>query len=199
MVVVCDDAKTSVAYFTLVKRAVKEKLTLTIVRNPDDRATPIDVVASAVRQKRQLTQEKVHDAKDKSVVWALIDLEQDPKRRQAGFAAKKAGEKDGVSVAISDPCYEVWTLLHLADTGEAFADCSAVITRIEREWPKQFGQAFGKKAQADYSRILQNREIAASRARRHHEAGDQSWTEVYLVIEKIAAILASDESVSPCA
>lgn len=91
-----------------------------------------------------------------------------------------------MSVALSDPCYEVWTLLHLQDTGEMFVDCGAVLARIRQRWKTRFGQEFGKKAQADYSKILADRATAAERARRHHQNGDQSWTEVYLLIDEIA-------------
>jgi len=185
IVVVCDDAKTAVAYFELLKRSVKKKLTLTVVRNPCDRATAADVIAEAKRHQEQLQQPQSHDSSDQSSVWALIDLEQAPERRQLAKEAKEAGEKAGILVATSDPCYEVWTLLHILDTGEAFADCSAVVRRVEREWDRTFGQIFGSKAQADYTKIVPMMGAAAARARCHHEAMDPSWTEVYRLIEEV--------------
>lgn len=185
VVVVCDDAKTSVGYFNLLKREVKERLTLTVVRNPCDRATPADVIDCAKKRERLLSEKKSHDQHDKNSVWALIDLEKDPARRKEGLAAKEAGEKARISVALSDPCYEVWTLLHLVDTGETFADCNAVLSRVEIEWQKKFGQEFRPKAQADYSKILPYRTAAAARAKQHREADDPSWTDVYLVSDAI--------------
>lgn len=185
LVVVCDDAKTAVSYFNELKQKVKKKLTLRVVRNPSDRATPQDVINWAQVQKQKLVEESSHDDTDRSEVWALIDLEQESARRAAGFAAKEAGETAGISVALSDPCYEVWTLLHLADTGESFDNCNSVLSRIEVEWHKKLGQEFGKKAQADYSKILPARTDAAVRARKHHEVPDPSWTEIYLVSEMI--------------
>jgi hypothetical protein len=90
--------------------------------------------------------------------------------------------------------YEVWTLLHLVDTGTAFLDCQAVLARVESEWQARFGQPFGKKAQADYAKIIGDRRVAASRARKHCEAGDPSWTEVYLLIEEIERLAGSDSA-----
>jgi hypothetical protein len=94
-------------------------------------------------------------------------------------------------VALSNPCYELWSLLHLVDTGEMFINCAAVIERLAKEWQGRFKQAFGPKAQADYSKIIEDRMAAVARARKHHENGDQSWTEVYLVVEDIERRIAS--------
>ncbi len=118
-------------------------------------------------------------------VWALIDLEEDHARRQLAWDAKKQGEAAGIRMALSDPCYEMWTLLHLVDTGRTFNNCSAVIACIEIEWRKKFNRGFGPKAQADYAKILLLRDEAAKRAKAHRENNDPSWTEVYLLIEEI--------------
>jgi len=183
VVIVCDDARTAVSYFNVLKRLVKEKLTLTIVRNPHHRASAAEVVQCAEEQLQTL---RLHDDDaDQDSVWALIDREGTHDRQVAADNAKTRGEQSGVGVALSNPCYEVWTLLHLVDTGEAFVDCRAVVNRIEREWQARFMQPFRPKAPADYSRIVPNRARAAERARRHHQNGDPSWTEVYRVIEDI--------------
>ncbi len=185
VVVVCDDARTALAYFLELKRAVKSAVTLLVERNPSDGCTPAEVVAAAAARRKSLRREGASDRGDKTSVWALIDLEADEQRRTQAHKAKADGQRQGISVALSDPCYELWTLLHLEDTGTAFADCRAVLARIEQQWKAKFAAQFGKKAQADYSRIVGGRMIAAARARRHHKNGDQSWTEVYLLVEEI--------------
>jgi hypothetical protein len=192
--VVCDDARTAVSYFSALQREVKFAVTLQVVRNPSDRATPADVVNAARNRLTLLKNAASRDPGDENLVWALIDLEAGATRRSEGLAAKTEGEKQGVSVALSDPCYEVWTLMHLQDTGELFADCSAVLARIRQKWKARFGQDFGKKAQADYPKILADRKTAAERARRHRENEDQSWTEVYLLIEEIESRCAAAAS-----
>lgn len=185
IVVVCDDARTAVSYFTELKRLVKQSLTLTVVRNPSDRASPANVVHDARVRLSSLARDRARDVSDRTSVWALIDLEQAAARRKEAEQAKQAAEQVGVSVALSDPCYEVWTLLHLIDTGGKFADCRAVMRRLGTNWRAQFNQKFGKKAQADYAKIIGNRAVAVARAKRHREAHDPSWTEVYRLIEEI--------------
>jgi hypothetical protein len=49
IVVVCDDTRTAVAYFGVLKRRVKEKLTLRVEPKPHDRASADEVVAHAHR------------------------------------------------------------------------------------------------------------------------------------------------------
>lgn len=174
IVVVCDDARTAVSYFNEVKLRVKEGLTLKVVRNPHDRASAADVVEAAKRQLSVFRQRRSRDEADQTAVWALIDLEGTPDRRRAAQNAKRAGEADGIRVALSDPCYEVWTLLHLVDTGETFINCQAVLQRVAHEWQEKFQQAFPAKAQADYSKIIADRMQAAARAREHHARKDPS-------------------------
>ena len=187
IVVVCDDAKTAVSYLNILKRDVKRQLTLTVVPSPSAWAAADDILAEAVRQKASLQEQSARDETDQESIWALVDLEQSAERREQAKSAKAKGEKIGISVALSDPCYDLWTLLHLVDTGEEFMDCSAVIARIEPLWKRQFGQSFGHKGQADYTKIMPFVQEAVERARRHHKANDPSWTEVYRLIEEIRA------------
>ena len=128
--------------------------------------------------------EKARDKADQQSVWALIDLEATQTQNEAAPQAEIKGEKAGIHVALSKPCYELWTLLHLHDTGEAFADCDAVISRLKRDWRTRFGQSFVK-SQADYSKIIEFRIDAAKLAKQHHKNRDPSWTEVFGVIEEI--------------
>jgi len=197
--VVCDDARTAVSYFDLLKRLIKGKLTLTVVPKPHCRASAKEVVEVAKKKLNSLQQARSHDEEaDRNSVWALIDLEDTSASQEAARNAKKAGEKLGIQVALSNPCYEVWTLLHLVDTGKTFANCNAVRKSIEHEWLKCFGQEFGKKAQADYFKIIEDRTKAAARAKKHREAydgeGDPSWTEVYLLSNEIDRLCDSESA-----
>ncbi len=188
VVLVCDDKRTAVAYFSLLKHQVKAKLYLEVVKAPCHGATPDGVVDVAMNKAKQLADESSSDDGSGDAVWALIDLEIEPKTQTQAQNAKTKAGKAGVCVALSNPCFEVWTLAHLVDTGEAFQNCGAVVTRVKAEWKKQFGTDFGnKKAQADYSKLMPLRETAMERCKRR-EQNDPSWTEVYKIVEFIAAL-----------
>lgn len=163
-----------------------------VTASPDTATTAANVVEFAITKLDSLSQGAARDNNDKTAVFALIDLEQERERQDKAYAAQKTGETKGITVALSNPCYEVWTLLHLVDTGEHFEDCAAVLRRVQGEWQKEFDQEFGKKGQADYSRIVGRRAEAAKRARARREREDPSWTEVYKVIEKIDEFCKTD-------
>jgi hypothetical protein len=180
IVIVCDDSRTAPAYFRVLKREVKQYVTLNVVP-ATCQASPSTVVDQAVAERNNLRR----DGEDQDAVWVLIDLEHEPNTRQQAEAERNRAEAAALRVARSDPCYEVWTLLHLQDTGEAFTSCNQVIKRIASAWNAQFGQRFQRKAQADYTKIAPMRRQAACRAKRHWEARDPSRTEVYKAVEEI--------------
>lgn len=182
ILIVSDDARTAPAYFNALKQDFKQKLTIAIVPAPHDGASIPAIVGHAQQQRRALRKGRGGRATD--AVWALIDTEGDPAQQAEAFEAQRAVQ-GGVKVAVSIPCYELWTLLHLEDTGAYFLNCGKVLERVEALWKARFNQEFGPKAQADYAKILPFRQQARERAAAHWEHGDQSRTEVFKVIQSI--------------
>ena len=146
VVVVCDDRKTAVAYFEAFKREIKSRVALEIVKAPHHGATPDAIVSEAIKRREALedTTSK-DDTESRSAVWALIDLEAEPTRQTQSREARQKAEQHNVKVALSKPCFEVWVLAHLADTGEEFQDCNAVVKRVRVEWKSTFGNEFPNK------------------------------------------------------
>jgi len=184
--VVCDDTRTAVAYFTELKREVKAKVTVNVKPAPRCGATSDDVRAHAVKlaKSREREETETNDS-----TWVLLDLETEGNRQAQAQQAQKSGAGKGVHVLLSKPCYEVWTLAHLIDTGEAFNNCAAVVDRIKTEWKKKFRTGFGsKKGQADYGKLMPLRDTAVQNAKRRSPERDPSWTEVFKVVEAIASL-----------
>ena len=187
VVIVCDDTNTAPAYFAELKREVRQHVTLNIVRAACGGASPDTVLQQGISQRRVLAEDR--DVDDQDVGWVLIDLEGDAERRRPARAAKDRVEQGNVKVALSDPCYEVWTLLHLEDSGAQFNNCRDVLARVKRLWKTCFGQSLGRKAQADYSKIITLRHDAAKRAEAHWNRNDPSRTEVFKIIQNVDACL----------
>lgn len=186
VMVVCDDTKTAVAYFNELQREVKAKVTVRVVPARRCGATPEEVLRTAHEiAKTFVSREKVRG----DSIWALLDTEaEEYKQKQAEQAKQQAGGSR-VQVLLSKPCYEVWTLAHLIDTGETFNDCNAVGARIKAEWKKMFGIGFGnKKSQADYTKLMPLRAEAVKNARKRVLSRDPSWTEVYKAVEAILSL-----------
>lgn len=186
--VVCDDTRTALVYFGLLQRLHKWYVTLKVVRAPCKGASPSIVVKKAIYVLEELKKHSGEES-DVTIVWAVLDLEHERPRREQAQSAKRHAESEGVKVALSDPCYEVWTLLHVEDTGESFDNCGKVLDCVKQAWEKRFRQTLGPKAQADISKIIALRLEAAARAKQHRENDDPSWTEVYRIIEDIESIV----------
>lgn len=187
VLVVSDDTKTAVNYFEALAKEWKATVRIQVVGAPRHGATPAEVVRLAEEKRSELLGAKSHDKRhDRQAVWALIDMEAEPSKRTRAIEAKQACERQGnVKVALSDPCYEIWTLLHLKDMGRHFADCKAVANAVDQLWRAEFDQPF-EKAKADVSQLVTIKmDDAVERARRQHTNDAPSWTELYLVIDDI--------------
>lgn len=187
MVIVCDDTRTAPAYFTELKREIKQYVTLKVNRAPCQGASPNVLVDHARNEQESLKTDRDDD--DKDAVWVLLDLEGGPEQCAQTQQTKKLAKQEGISVALSIPCYEVWTLLHLEDTGTQFNDCNQVLDRVRQLWKERFEQEFGPKARADYSKIIKRRHDAVTRAESHWINRDPTRTEVFKVIQQIDSYL----------
>ena len=170
--VVCDDTRTAVAYFNLLKQEVGGKKVIKIVPAPSDGASADEVIELA---------NSPSDAGDET--FALIDSDTNP---NVSGAREKANAK-GVTLLVSKPCFEIWTLAHLQDTGEAFLDCNAVLTRLKQKWKDAFGSDLGRKAQARYEKLRASRHLAIERCKHRNPEANPSWTEVWRAVEAILA------------
>lgn len=183
VVLVCDDEQNAPAYFRMFKKQVQQEVAITI-RSAARSAE--HAVKCAVREKKLLDEDDGSD-QSRDAVWVVIDMEGDSVRRQQATKATREAIAKNIRVALSDPCFEVWTLLHLEDTGQAFNDCKAVVDHLRQAWRKHFGVIFDKKSDIDYSKLARPPYIdsAVERAKAHWNAEDPSRTSVFEIIEYI--------------
>ena len=111
-------------------------------------------------------QEKKQNSQDK--VFTLIDLEAEEHRKKQAHQAQVEGKAKGVEVSLSNPCFEVWTLLHLVDTGKGFKNCREVTKEVKRVWNTKYDQNVDLKLEIDCKRLLGLRTDAVKRAKKHH-------------------------------
>lgn len=173
--IVCDDSATAPAYF---ENAITDELgerRLQIRKATHYGATGEDVIEQAGKIQS-------NEADSGDVVWAIIDLEMATTSDALITTHGSLAARHNVNIAHSQPCFEVWILVHFASTGESFANCKAVLDRVKAEWKQAFGQEFpNKKAQADYRKLRGRITQAIANARKHKSPGSQSWTEVWKV------------------
>lgn len=184
MVVVCDDRVTAPRYFWELAALVKQWVHVKCVRAPYGGAAP-DVLLNLARQ-------ELRNARDKGdSVWLCLDYEGPDQQKQRVRDVIEEAKGSNINTAVSAPCFDLWTLLHIEDTGRRFIRCADVIERIKKLWRREFKQEFGKKSCAEYERIVGRYREAAARARKHWDAQIPAGTQVFRIIEEIQRLAPS--------
>lgn len=79
-----------------------------------ERGDPLKLVEAAAAHLQQ-AEKNVHRHKDENLrwdqVWCVLDVDQ----HQRMDDARAVAEKRGVRLAVSDPCFELWPLLHFVN------------------------------------------------------------------------------------
>jgi RloB-like protein len=131
LLVVCEGAETERVYFEALRRKYHLR-TVDVVICPSDFGTdPTSVVKCAIhmRNKRKLDKER----EDFDHVWSVIDTERysKAKERKLCGALDLARRKD-ISVAVSNPCFEFWFLLHFDRFAKGLGSCSKAVTALKK-------------------------------------------------------------------
>jgi len=97
-------------------------------------------------------------------VWAVFDCDEHPKISEA----MELAAKHRVDVAFSNPCFELWPLLHLEDYG-AQDGRQSLQSRLAQLMPSY---KHDQEALVDFDQIKDEVMVAVERARKHVRARD---------------------------
>lgn len=118
--IVCEGVITEKCYFNDVRRIERSLIDLDI----EPGGTPKTLVERAVELKREAIG-KARRLKDDNQkyeeVWCVFDIDEHPLVPEA----KDQARANGIQVAISSPCFEIWALLHFQDQS-AHIECDKV-------------------------------------------------------------------------
>lgn len=116
---------TEEAYFTRTFRSSKVQLEV-LPTGEDNRSAPGHVRARlrAWRERYQL-----HEERD--ALWLVVDRDGWPVKTLAALA--REARQGAYSLAVSNPCFEVWFLLHFTGELEGLERCDEVCARIRGE------------------------------------------------------------------
>ena len=123
---------------------------------------PLTVVQAAIEERNELIAERRRskDSFDVFKVWAVFDKDEHPLVKEALELARE----NKIEVAFSNPCFEIWPLLHLVDYGSQDGRHS-VQARLKEEMP---GYDHEDGAIVDFHAIKDDFPTAYERARRHN-------------------------------
>ncbi|MYF37113.1 MAG: RloB domain-containing protein [Synechococcus sp. SB0678_bin_12] len=111
MIVVTERKKTEPVYLETFKKTLPResvfRLELEIVPGV---GVPMTVVNRAI-QKLENLKNSQESLSEKDSVWAMFDRDEHPKFDEAKYKAKR----EGVHLAVSNPCFEIWGIYHYQD------------------------------------------------------------------------------------
>lgn len=125
ILIVCGADETESAYFKGLRDALRlASLNVSIVAK--GKVSPDEVVRHA---KRKMDGAGYHE------VWCVVDV--DHYERDGGWITKamKLADQSGIRLAVSNPCFEFWLVLHHAVCGGHCADCGAAEGLLKRWLP----------------------------------------------------------------
>ena len=110
-VLFCEGARTEPAYFDAIKRGCAS--TLIAVEIVGAAGVPMTIAERAVEEAnaRGRRRRRRDSFEEDDEIWAVFDRDRHPRFNEAVAWC----EQHGVSVARSDPCFELWLILHEQD------------------------------------------------------------------------------------
>lgn len=157
ILIACEGEKTEYGYFEDIRKSLRMEPNKIIVLKPET-SDPPGIVRQALEERTYRQQEKVWDEDD--IAWAVFDGDEHKANNIENWhqALRVAQEKD-IHLAISNPSFEYWYLLHYQDqTG--YLTRQQALTLLRTHVPKY------EKHDVLYRKELQPRtENAISRAK----------------------------------
>lgn len=179
--IVCEGEVTEPDYFKKIGLLERGLVSVETV----SRGVPERIVAEAIRRKGDAEAESKRKADENLAydeVWCVFDVDEHPFVPEARHQASA----NGIQAAVSNPCFELWALLHFQDQ-TAHIHRREVLRLCRRHMP-------GYDKQLPFEDLIRYYEDARRRARelehRHADdgaVGDNPSTGVYRLVESIRA------------
>jgi len=128
VLIVCEGKKTEPKYFNFLKKEWVAPGVNVEICGRECGSAPINVVDFAIGQKQGAQKSESRDKYDQ--VWCVFDVD---KHESLARALDKASA-NGLRVALSNPCFEYWYILHFEKTGRAFQSSAEAVKRLKKHY-----------------------------------------------------------------
>lgn len=168
----CEGEVTEKLYFQGIRRELRAGNVRIEIGRP--RSDPYDLVRAAAEHQRNAPGRQEDKFEPYDQVWCVFDVEA-PRPHATLDAALRYADKHGVRCAVSNPCFELWLLLHFGDQDGYLTTDEACrrLTSCECGYHHRIKQL-------DYDSIRHRRGDAVARAARL----DQGYPEVTVVPDR---------------
>lgn len=187
ILIVCEDGKSSPAYFKDIRHRLKLTTADVEVYGDECGSAPICVVQFAIEQ----TKAKKNDGRPPDRVFCVVDVDghttlNKARQRAEDFnKARKLAEDSRIDYIVSCPCFERWYLLHFEPGDRPYNTCDPLLKHLKRHI-----STYEKGTFAAFDELWQRVDTAIKNARRLRESREKdpersAYTDVDLVVEAL--------------
>lgn len=181
LIIACE-GQTEKGYFDAIRETLRLSTKQVILRHEGSK--PLTVVETAIRNIERLKESREWGLRD--TAWAVFDGEEhqsSPGDRQNWNTAIQLAKSKNINLAISNPCFELWYLLH-------FEDQTAYLNREQaRQKLKKYVPDYEKNLQLYPDPLAEKMEDAIERAQKLSERAQTLETDlrcdVYQLIKQL--------------
>jgi len=133
--IVCEGAKTEPQYFRALRKELRLQTVEVVVEGEDCGSSPISVVNHAISLRDTRREDAPHSPLlvPYDAVWCVMDVEVPTPHESLAAAIDKA-KANQLNVALSNPMFEYWYLLHFERTSALMQDNRHLLSRLKKHW-----------------------------------------------------------------
>ena len=181
ILVVCEGEQTEPGYLHSLR--ITEKIRLVEIEIVEAAGVPKTIVELAVRKKREAEKRATREGDSSQrydEVWCVFDVDAHPNLAEA----LQQADANKIHVALSNPCFELWVLLHFQNQ-TAWIDRRAALSACRvhiRNYNKKVSYA---ETRDRYPDAVARAQALDAQHRRNSQAGENPTTWVYKLTERL--------------
>jgi hypothetical protein len=184
----CEGEVTEPDYFGGWRRFLRSRL-IKIEISPE-RGDPLQLVQRAVSAKETAETQARRESDENLLyeeIWCVLDVDDHARLARA----RQVAQQHGIHLAVSEPCFELWGLLHYQDQW-AYVECSAVGDALTRHLPHYDKRLDFDAIRPEYARA-RARAIALDERRTRNDGDSNPSTDVWRLVDSLCESRASGE------
>ncbi len=168
ILIICEGKETEPRYFEALRGELRiRKAQVRVIPGGDGRGAPTSIVKMALRKQHEMEM----DLESGDQTWCVFDTEQQGKYPDLAKVIEHANRK-GLLLAVSNPSFEYWYVLHFECTDRPFANAAEVIERLRSHLP-QYTE--NNKSMNVFACIKDRTETALANTNTLRQRADQDW------------------------
>ena len=114
ILIACEGSKTEPIYFNSIRNELRSSTLEIIVLDNQGKTDPGNIIEILIEKRQQMKNEKRWTTND--AAWAVFDGDEHiEKSRKSWETAINRANSQKINLAITNPCFELWYLIHFQD------------------------------------------------------------------------------------